>query len=250
MSFFQSMLHISTLMACVNSDLLEKTNNMRVMSPGDRIRQIREERKLSQSSLALKAGVTQGTISQLEKNPAQGSKHLPAIARALDVSVDWLETGTGPMERPKKVSIRPDDTHEFIAIRKVVFRISAGVAGFAVDYLDNGDGAPLFFQQSWFDARGYDPDKLYAVKVRGASMEPSLKDGDTVVVNSSDQVPLDGEAFAVNYEGEFVVKRLIRDASEWWISSDNQDSRRFPRKRCDENTFILGRIVHAQTERI
>lgn len=220
------------------------------MSIGNRIRQIRKDRKLSQEALALRAGISQGTIGQLENNPAQSSKHLPAIARALGVSVDWLETGTGPIERQKKSAIVPADSRDFIAIRKVVFRISAGVAGFAIDYLDNGDGAPLFFQAKWFEERGYEPDKLYAVKVRGASMEPTLKDGDVVVVNTQDNVPKDGEPFAVNYEGEFVVKRLIRDSGEWWISSDNSDDRRFPRKRCDENTFVLGKIVHAQTEKI
>jgi phage repressor protein C with HTH and peptisase S24 domain len=242
--------NISTLICAVNSDLLEKTNNMRLMSIGHRIRQLREKAGLSQSDLAIKAGVSQGTISQLEKNPNQKTKHLVAIARALDASVDWLEKGTGPIERQRKTAITPDDSDEFIAIRKVVFRISAGVAGFAVDFLDNGDGAPLFFQKTWFATRGYDPDDLYAIKVRGASMEPSLADGDTVVVNTEDKTPMDGEVFAANYDGELVVKRLVRDAGEWWLSSDNRDERRYPRKRCDEHTFILGRIVHKQSERI
>jgi phage repressor protein C with HTH and peptisase S24 domain len=61
---------------------------------------------------------------------------------------------------------------------------------------------------------------------------------------------MDGEVFAANYDGELVVKRLVRDAGEWWLSSDNRDERRYPRKRCDEHTFILGRIVHKQSERI
>lgn len=242
--------NISTLIAEFNSTLLEKTNKVSPMSTSTRIRQLRDQRGLSQLSLALKAGVTQGTISQLENNPSQGSKYLPAIARALDVSVDWLESGTGSMERPKKPVVHPEETDEFIAIRKVAFRISAGIAGFAVDYLDEADGGPLFFQRGWYEARGFDPDKLYAIKVRGASMEPTLSDGDVVVINTADADPTDGDAFAANYEGELVIKRMIRDSGEWWLSSDNQDGRRFPRKRCDENTFIIGRIVHRQSERI
>ncbi|HEX8894426.1 MAG TPA: helix-turn-helix transcriptional regulator [Terriglobales bacterium] len=214
----------------------------------ERIRQVRAELKLSQEALALRAGVTQGTISQLEKNPNQSSKHLPSIARALNVSVDWLENGTGQKERAKKVAVRPGDSVDFIAIRKVDFRISAGVSGFSVDPLDDDDGEPLFFRAKWFEVRGYSPDKLYAVKVRGQSMVPTLKDGDTVVVNTADTEPTDGETFAVNYDGEFVVKRLVRETGSWWIASDNQDSRRYPKKLCDANTFILGKVVHAQTE--
>lgn len=238
------------LIAQGNSTLLEKTNKVPPMSTSQRIRQLRDQRGLSQLSLALKAGVTQGTISQLENNPSQGSKYLAAIARALDVSVDWLETGKGPMERPPKVPIDPSESDQFIAIRKVAFRISAGIAGFAVDYLDSDDGGPLFFQRSWFEARGFDPDKLFALKVRGASMEPTLSDGDHVVINTADVTPTDGDVFACNYEGEFVIKRVIRDSGDWWLSSDNMDSRRFPRKRCDERTFIIGRVVHRQSERI
>ena len=242
--------NISTLIGRVNSYLLEKTNKVLVMSIGQRIRQLRKKRGLSQPALANRAGVSQGTISQLETNPTQQSKHLVAIARALDVSVDWLEKGTGPIERPKKTAIVPDESDQFIAIRKVVFRISAGVAGFAVDFLDDGEGAPLFFQKTWFEARGYSPDDLYAIKVRGASMEPSLNDGDTVVVNAEAKDPVDGEVFAANYDGELVIKRLVRDAGDWWLCSDSRDDRRYPRKRCDENTFIIGRIVHKQSERI
>ncbi|WP_205191307.1 S24 family peptidase [Burkholderia sp. LMG 13014] len=220
------------------------------MSIGTRIREVRTELELSQPALAARAGVSQGTISQLENNPLQSSKYLPAIARALGVSVDWLSTGIGERGRTKKIAVLPGETGDFIAIRKVNFRISAGVSGFAVEFLDDGDGAPLFFQSRWFSQRGFDPNLLYAAKVGGDSMEPTLKSGDVIVVNTGDVEPRDGEAFAVNYEGEFVVKRLIRDSGEWWLSSDNIDSRRFPRKRCHENTFILGRIVHAQTERI
>lgn len=242
--------HISTLIGAVNSYLLEKTNIIPCMSIGDRIRQLREKAGLSQSDLAMKAGVSQGTISQLEKNPNQKTKHLVAIARVLDCSVDWLEKGTGPIERPKKVAIVPEELDQFIAIRKVVFRISAGVSGFAVDFLDDGDGAPLFYQKAWFDSRGFSPDDLYAIKVRGASMEPSLTDGDTIIVNTADTQLKDGEVFAVNYDGELVIKRLVKDSGEWWLSSDNLDQRRYPRKRCDDHTFVVGRVVHKQSERI
>jgi len=81
-------------------------------------------------------------------------------------------------------------------------------------------------------------------------MEPGLYDGDTVVVNTQSATPKDGTVFAVNYEGEMVIKRLIRDAGQWWLASDNPDQRRYPRKVCDENSIIIGEIVHKQSERI
>ena len=81
-------------------------------------------------------------------------------------------------------------------------------------------------------------------------MEPGLYHGDTVVVNTADTEPKDGKVFAVNYEGELVVKRLVRDAGQWWLRSDNPDQRRYPPKVCGEGVFVLGRIVHKQSEQL
>lgn len=81
-------------------------------------------------------------------------------------------------------------------------------------------------------------------------MEPSLWDGDLVVINTADDNPQDGDAFALNYEGELVIKRLRRDAGEWWAASDNADQRRFAPKRCTEDVKIIGRVVYKQSERI
>jgi len=146
-------------------------------------------------------------------------------------------------------AINLDNNPDFPAIRRVRFKLSAGASGFGVDYADE-DGDPIVFRKVWFEKNGYEPDRLFAVRVANGSMEPGLYDGDTVVVNTQSATPKDGTVFAVNYEGEMVIKRLIRDAGQWWLASDNPDQRRYPRKVCDENSIIIGEIVHKQSERI
>ena len=138
---------------------------------------------------------------------------------------------------------------DFVSIRRVHFKLSAGISGYSVEHID-GTKSPIFFRHDWIDRRGYKPDYLYAIEVSGASMEPGLYDEDMVVINTLDNKPEDGQVFAFNYEGELVIKRLKRDSGEWWLSSDNNDKRRYPDKRCDENVFILGRIIHKQSERL
>lgn len=150
-------------------------------------------------------------------------------------------------ETPKAIPL--DNNPDYPAIPRVQFKLAAGVSGFGVDYLVE-DAAPIVFRKDWYDGRGLDPVKLYALRVSGQSMEPGLWDGDTVVVNSADTQPSDGDVFALNYEGELVIKRMLRDEGSWWMVSDNPDQRRYPRKRCHEDTFVLGRIVHKQSERI
>lgn len=142
-----------------------------------------------------------------------------------------------------------ENNPDYPAIRRVNFKLSAGASGFAIEY-DQDFGAPIVFQRQWYEQRGLVPAKLFAVKVANGSMEPGLTHGDTVVVNTEQTTPRDGRVFAVNYEGELVIKRLVRDAGQWWLSSDNPDQHRYPRKVCDEHCLLIGEIVHKQSERI
>lgn len=80
-------------------------------------------------------------------------------------------------------------------------------------------------------------------------MEPTFYEGDIVVVNLLDKTPVDNAVFAVNYDGEAVVKRLSRDAGMWWLMSDNPDQRRYYRRACQGNScIIIGRIVRREGE--
>lgn len=98
-------------------------------------------------------------------------------------------------------------------------------------------------------SHGYRPEMLIAIGVKGDSMEPTMSEGDTVVINTSEKAPKDGKIFAVNYEGEAVIKRLERNSGAWWLVSDNPDQRRYPRKLCaGEACLIIGRVVVLQRE--
>lgn len=135
------------------------------------------------------------------------------------------------------------------AVPRVRFKLSAGVSGYSVEPED-GNSKPVFFRKDWFEMHNYKPDKLFAVRVTGASMEPALWDSDLVVINTADTAPHDGDVFAMNYEGELVIKRMRRDAGEWWACSDNADQRRFAPKRCTDEVKIIGRVIYKQSERI
>lgn len=175
-----------------------------------------------------------------------------SAAAALGVRQQWLATGDGPMKDDSSTTAPPidlEDNPDYPAIRRVTFKLSAGASGFGIQYRDER-GAPIVFQRQWYEARGLNPDRLFAVEVSNGSMEPGLYDGDTVVVNTESVEPKDGVVFAVNYEGELVIKRLVRDSGQWWLSSDNPDQRKYSRKACDEHCILIGEIVHKQSERI
>lgn len=62
---------------------------------GDRIKAARKFRELSQQDLAKLAGVSNGTIGNVETNARKKPYELSAIARALRTNLDWLERGVG-----------------------------------------------------------------------------------------------------------------------------------------------------------
>lgn len=195
------------------------------------------------SPLSLKAarGFARGLNVALE----DFSPRLAAEAREIAAAV-------APGERlPQPIAPFDMDQHADLApVRVVRLTLKAGMSGFAVD-VDESEAAPIFFRTDWLRRRGFKPYKLIAIKIHGHSMEPTLFHDDVVVINTEDIEPKDGEVFAFNFEGEPVVKRLQRDAATWWMTSDNPDQRRYPRKECsDAHCIILGRVVHRQSERI
>lgn len=216
---------------------------------GKRLKEARKHAGLTQQQLAKRVGISQSTIAELERT-GSGSSHVSTMAVTMRVSAIWLEKGVGDMlagvvKQPIDLENNPD----YPAIKRVKFKLSAGASGFGVEY-QSDSGNPLVFQREWYEKNGFDPDKLLATIVANGSMEPGLYDGDTVIVNTAQIEPKDGRVFAVNYEGELVIKRLVRDDGEWWLSSDNPDQRRYPRKRCHEGVHMVGEIIHKQSERI
>ncbi|MDO5288519.1 MAG: S24 family peptidase [Pseudomonadota bacterium] len=142
-----------------------------------------------------------------------------------------------------------DEHPDLVPVRSVKLRLRCGVQGFAVEP-DSSDGIPIFFRREWFAERGYNPARLIAIKVKDASMEPTLYDGDMVVINTADTQPKDGQVYAINHAGEPVVKRLMRLGPDWWMHSDNPNQQRYPRVQCNEDCIVVGRVAHRQSERI
>ena len=66
-----------------------------------RVKWARTQRKLSQPALAKSAGVSQGTIGNIESGERKKPRDLLAIARALYANPDWLESGRGEWDMAK-----------------------------------------------------------------------------------------------------------------------------------------------------
>ena len=158
-------------------------------------------------------------------------------------SVTWLTTGEGPMaigaqaaqahdadgfitNNPKstvegaqgiRVGVGPDT----IPIRAVKLKLQAGVSGFVAEPdLDVDHG---YFQVPKYviERLQLNPANLIIMSVKGRSMEPMYFEDDKVLVDTSKQIPKNNECFAVNWNGEPIVKCLIKKPDGWCLNSFN-----------------------------
>lgn len=203
--------------------------------------------------LGTERGHTKANISHWENE-----RHNPNLQQLLAISritkkslppeiVDSLsELPTGAM----KVVPADRDDREFIQIPMVKLRLSAGITGFQTEP-ERRDGGTLGMRRSWIERHDYNPSKLIAIYVKGDSMEPNLHDGDVVVINTADTKPVNGIAFAVNFNGQAVVKRLTRVAGHWWLHSDNDDQKTYKPERCGgAECIIIGKVVRKESDHV
>lgn len=206
--------------------------------------------RLEQRGVKTHQSTVSRVLSGQTKSPGMAVVNGLAAVFGVDVNelinADLSKRATTARE-PLRAYNYPLDVEEFIPIRRVDFRVSAGVSGFALDYLD-GDAPRIAFRADWLALHGLDPAKLFAVTVSGRSMEPGLFEGDTVVIDTADTNAVDGRAMAANFDGEFVLKRLKRNAGQWWLASDNPDKSRYPDKLCDERVTLVGRAIYRSSE--
>lgn len=67
-----------------------------VNSIAERLKQSRESKGLTQSELGGLAGVSQGTIGNIESGLRKNPRELLALAKALGKNPEWLKSGKGP----------------------------------------------------------------------------------------------------------------------------------------------------------
>jgi phage repressor protein C with HTH and peptisase S24 domain len=175
-----------------------------------------------------------------------------SVAKILDLTTDQLlglESADFPAGASRVQAVERGDP-AYAHIKKVKLRLSAGVTGFQADP-EFDSGGTVALDPRWLARHGFAPDRLIAIKVKGESMEPTLYEDDLVILNTADTQMVDGAVYAFNYEGQAVVKRLSRDAGEWWLTSDNPDQRKYHRKLCrGGDCIIIGRVVRKESDHI
>lgn len=169
----------------------------------DKIKQIRRTHYLNQTEFANRIGVTQGTVSQWENGLTRPNlDQLRAISAAFNISVSDIVDET---EQPRR-------DLDAINIRRSAVPILGTIA---CGQRITPDTTP--------EGHADLPDGIradFALRCKGDSMEPTLKDGDIILIRNQPEVE-NGQIAAVNVNGETTLKRVYFRGDGLHLIADN-----------------------------
>ncbi|MES2148621.1 MAG: S24 family peptidase [Pseudomonadota bacterium] len=207
-----------------------------------------------QSEVARALNASPQTINNWEARGISKPGLLKAQA-IIGCSATWLESGEGEMAiggshmgsstlpflsgaRRVSVGAKNDD----IPIKKVALTLQAGIMGFEATQVHDGD-TTIDIPRRFIEENDLVPQCLLAISIKGDSMWPLMIDGDSVVINIADTKPINNELYAINFDGEAVIKRMVYENRQWYLDSMNPDPQ-YKRRVCrGGECIVVGRVV-------
>lgn len=137
-------------------------------------------------------------------------------------------------------------TEDYALIPQYDAQASAG-SGILREHVEIKGG--LVFKRDWLSRAGLKERNLHVIYADGMSMEPTINNGDVLLVDTSQIEPKSRCVYAIRRpDNSISVKRLIRSTtSGWLIRSDNEDKRKYPDEIATDSEIgelsIIGRVV-------
>lgn len=199
---------------------------------------------LTPANVAEMAGVNRSFVYDIlrGRSARPGIDRLTEVARVLKVDVEWLIHGKGDVEGTPPFVENPDDA--FVSIAHAAPRPTMG-GGAVVIEDGNTPGRAYHFRRSWIrDSLKANASQLRIMHLEGDSMEPTLLDGDVVLVDMDRCAPNPPGIFVLDDGMGLVAKRLEHipnsDPPAVRVISDNKHYPQY--ERTADEIHIVGRI--------
>jgi phage repressor protein C with HTH and peptisase S24 domain len=157
-----------------------------------------------------------------------------ALARFFGVD----EAALGAPEENSSISDRVSRRSEWVDLPRLALGASAGGGALAAEEAQIG---ALRFAARWLREQGLDPAMLSAIVVAGDSMDPTLRDGDEILVDRTPRALRDG-IYVVRLDDGLLVKRIDTGRPGMIaLLSDNPAYR--PIEVSPDGLSVVGRVV-------
>lgn len=205
-------------------------------------------------SFAHRAGIAPGTMHNILNGGLPRLDNLIAIANAASVTVEWLATGRGFKHYSGdndcysgSISISEDEansegSNEFELVNLYDAQVSMGSGAW-----NDSEHiiSRLAFRVDWLMEQGLHAQNCATIVAKGDSMEETIKDGSTLLINLEDtEITRDG-IYVIMFDGHLLAKRLQRTFDGGVIiKSDNQaySEMQVPKERVEE-LRVVGRVA-------
>jgi phage repressor protein C with HTH and peptisase S24 domain len=203
---------------------------------GQRIEQVRG--RLTQHAFAKSIGISKSTLIRYEREDRlPDAETIARVCETYKVDFTWLITGKGEPFTPE-----PEE-EDCVQIPKYDIGVSAGPGAF-IDTACEPEMISVDLQ--WLRQElNVNPVEMSMIYVRGDSMQPTIMDGDMLLVSSQVEQIRDG-IYVSRYDGLLQVKRLQRQPKGVIrVTSDNSAYDPFSVSLQDEGAdfAIVGRVV-------
>ena len=210
-----------------------------------RIKEARKAKDLSITDVAMAVGVSPqaARLWEDEHGTLPRPERMSRLAQVLSVTNAWLLFGE---ETPLAGGIIEQgesdvsDTHRSIPMYDVELFLSNEKCNAKWLLMKNED--PILIPKNIVLQRKLNVNQLRALKIQGDSMSPSLDNSDIVIIDISDTHFIDGEIYAIIYNGVFGIKKLQQ--TEKGISIINVNPLYSSMCVKNEDIQILGRKVY------
>lgn len=179
-----------------------------------RLIQRMSELNLKQTDIIRALGLSKGTVSKWVSGiNVPSASVLPDLAKLLNTTPDWLINGVENNVRSADFKkIEPwdentpldDDEVEIPFFKNFSFACGAGSIGEALA----NEKRKLRMSKTTLRNKAIDRRNAVATSASGDSMNPTIKDGDTIHIDLGRKTIKDGKIFAVCHGGLFLAKRL------------------------------------------
>jgi phage repressor protein C with HTH and peptisase S24 domain len=225
----------------------QSTQNATATAIGERLAEIRGNK--SQGAFADELGIHKNSLGHYERGNRVPDAEILLKLVGMGFDANWILTGNGsprPEATPGNLTQdieklkRLDE--EFALIPGYNVQVAAGHGAIA------GDESPtreLAFRRKWLRFRGFHEQDLALVFAKGDSMEPTISDNETVMVDTSERKLRDGHIYVIRNGDHLLVKRiqtLWNDGVQ--LLSDNKE---YPPQEISSSDLdsleVIGKVV-------
>lgn len=199
------------------------------------LRQIMEERHITQTELAKQIGVTRPSINGWLNGSVPTSENIDALCKALNVERSYLQNGVQSIDKDETSITIPALDRKPIAITNET-EGSRGVLA-------------MTFAKEWLNSRSRtNIESIRIFNMIGKSMSPTFNEGDLLIVDTSiNQINGNG-VYILRQLGEEVVRRIQFELDEKTVNV-MFDNEQFQNQSTDKpaNLDVVGKVIFAYT---